>query len=209
MNLGSSANIESTILPSKHVFINKKEWIKTEKVTFSFTAHTIWLKGLFYLLEAWNNMNTGEAELIVGGSIDPRLWKYLNLKKLITKNVHIIGHCKDMNKFYTNSDVFISPSLYDAGPATVAEAMYCGLPVIVSDGCGSKTLIEEGVNGFVVPAMDSEAIAQKVQWFIDNPDQIPGMGKNAAATIERLAKSDQNKDVANHIRQIIRELDQE
>lgn len=124
-------------------------------------------------------------------------------------NIKYTGWVNDLNHYYRSSDVCIVPSLLDAGPATVAEAMYCGIPVVVSEGCGSKALIEEGVNGFVVPAMDSEAIAQKVQWFIDNPDQIPGMGKNAAATIERLAKSDQNKDVANHIRQIIRELDQE
>ena len=84
--------------------------------------------------------------------------------------------------------------------------MYCGLPVIVSDGCGSRTLVDEGVNGFVVPAGNSEMIAEKIKWFIDNKHTIDLMSKEASITISKVAVSNQDNIVAEHICDTIKEL---
>ena len=67
----------------------------------------------------------------------------------------------------------------DPFPRTTLEAMSCGLPVIISDMVGAKDIIEDGKEGFIIPAKNVDAIAEKIQYFYDNPSEIRKMGKNA------------------------------
>ena len=127
----------------------------------------------------------------------------------LNQNIKFVGHVPDLNKYMRSSHVCVVPSLLDAGPATVAEALYCGLPVITTDGCGSKTLIKDGENGFVVPIANSDALAEKIQWFIDNQDKIEQMGKNAKETMLNVEHSDQNEVLANHIKEVMDKLKKE
>lgn len=61
----------------------------------------------------------------------------------------------------------------------VVEAASHGRPVIVSDGAGAKDYVKDGDNGFIVPKRDPKAIADKIQYFKDNPKEIIRIGKNA------------------------------
>ena len=133
------------------------------------------------------------------------------IKKYENKNIKFIGPVNsiELNQFYRKSDVCIVPSLIDDHPATITEALYCGLPIITTQGCGSKTLIKDGENGFIVPIADSEAIAQKIQWFIDNQDKIGEMSSKAKQSIEDIENSDQNEILANHIMKVIEKLKNE
>lgn len=197
--------IENHIIPSASSF-PPLVFAKEEKITFCFVAHPFWLKGLPYLLEAWSKIDNSEIKLRIAGNIDKHLQKVIDDKYSDLSNVEYLGWVKDLNEFLRNSHVCIVPSLLDAGPTTVAEAMFCGMPVIVSDGCGAWTLIKDGINGFIVPSGNSEAIAERINWFVSNQDKIAQMGKEAIKSIEDLAKSDQNKKVAEHILQVIKEL---
>jgi len=67
----------------------------------------------------------------------------------------------------------------------VLEAMASGRPVIVSENTGSKDLIEDGVHGFVVPVRSPDAIAEKLQWLYDHPDEREAMGRAARRRAER------------------------
>ena len=53
--------------------------------------------------------------------------------------------------------------------------MHCGLPVIISDGWGSKSLVENNFNGFIVPSGNSISIKNKIEWFIKNQRLIEKM----------------------------------
>jgi glycosyltransferase involved in cell wall biosynthesis len=146
---------------------------------------------------------------VIAGSINKDMGSYIQQRFNELKNVAFLGQIADLNRFFRKSHVCIVPSLLDAGPTTVSEAMICGLPVIVSDGCGAKTLVKEGENGFVVPSRNSKVIADKIDWFCRNQSAIPQMGNNAANTIKVLAKSDQNKIAAEHILKVIAQLKRE
>jgi glycosyltransferase involved in cell wall biosynthesis len=62
--------------------------------------------------------------------------------------------------------VFILPSLEDGFARTVAEALACGLPVIVTPNTGASDLVEEGSTGSIVPICDAGAIAAKIlEWW--------------------------------------------
>ena len=63
-------------------------------------------------------------------------------------------------KHYAMADVFVLPSTYEPRGAVINEAMACGLPVVVTDRCGSiGDIVLDGDNAFVYPAGDANALA--------------------------------------------------
>ena len=196
--------IDANIIPDKKRF-EPIDCKKDENLVFCFVAHPFWLKGLPHLLEAWSRINGSNSKLRIGGRIDEHLKKVINERFKTLSNVEYFGEVIDMNAFLRSSHVCIIPSLLDAYPQTIPEAMYCGLPVIVSDGCGYKILVQEGFNGFVIAAGNSDAIADKINWFQKNRDKISIMGQEAIKTIENLAEIDQS-EVTTRILQVVNEI---
>ena len=88
-------------------------------------------------------------------------------------------------EYYSKSDIFCFPSIREFGGAVVLEAMACGLPVIVTSQCGSADVVDEGVNGFVVPPRDIEAITNKLVFLAENEAKRVEMGKAARITAEQ------------------------
>lgn len=84
-----------------------------------------------------------------------------------------------------NHDVLVLPSRFDSFGMVVAEAMACGLPVIVTDHVGAKEMVTPGENGLIVPAGDATALAGAIAWMIDHRDRIPAMRASARAAAER------------------------
>jgi len=196
------------VIPSKSIF-HDSQIDKCQKLKFCYVAHPFWLKGLFYLLEAWAEIENNDIVLQIAGNSNEELNQVLNNKYFGLKNVEYLGYVNDLNQFLRSSHVCIVPSLLDAGPSTVAEAMICGLPVIVSDGCGARTLVKEGINGFVVPSGNSAAIYEKINWFIENKSKISIMGKASEKTIQELQESKQDRKLAEHLIKIINKLTNE
>jgi glycosyltransferase involved in cell wall biosynthesis len=183
-------------------------FLKNKKLTFCYIAHTVWLKGLVYLIEAFNNFKSNDVQLLIAGSIDKNVLAVIE-KTNASENIKIMGRVENLNAFLRTSHVCVVPSLLDNHPATIYEAMYCGLPVIVTDGCGSKDLVSEGKNGFVVPIANSDAIAEKIKWFIDNKEKISEMSVCARDSIKDINEARQNQTFANHIMNIVITAEQE
>ncbi len=74
----------------------------------------------------------------------------------------------------------------DAPVNTLKEAMAMGLPVISTIHGGIPELVEDGVSGFLVPERDVEAIAQKLIFLIQHPEQWVQMGQAGRAKVEEL-----------------------
>ncbi len=82
-------------------------------------------------------------------------------------------------------DVYVSTSLSDAGiDASTAEAMACGLPVVVTDVADNKKWVDNGVNGFVVPVKDPKSLAEKIIYLLQNEDIRKKFGKINRKIIE-------------------------
>ena len=78
-----------------------------------------------------------------------------------------------------NADLFIFPSLYEGFPNALAEAMAAGLPVIASNVPGNQDLIQNNVNGLLLPLNDIEAFAQQLLNIGQNFAIPKRLGKNA------------------------------
>lgn len=77
------------------------------------------------------------------------------------------------------SYVVIVPSRQDSFPYVVLEAMAAGTPVIASRVGGIPEAIRDGVDGFLVPPDDPEALAEKIKTLYTDPGLREQMGKNA------------------------------
>jgi glycosyltransferase involved in cell wall biosynthesis len=85
------------------------------------------------------------------------------------------------------ADCLVLPSRNDSYGMVVAEALACGLPVLVSDMVGAKELVAEGRNGWIVPAGDAGALADRMAWCVDHREAVAAMAETcrqaaAAAT---------------------------
>ncbi|MEY2503937.1 MAG: hypothetical protein QOG27_217 [Verrucomicrobiota bacterium] len=83
-------------------------------------------------------------------------------------------------------DVLVLPSIVEGRALVQQEAMACGLPLIATRNAGGEDLIIEGKTGFLVPAGAPETIAQKIDWFLENRGQLPGMSSAARAKAAEL-----------------------
>lgn len=70
-----------------------------------------------------------------------------------------------------------SPGILEGCSNSIMEYMACGLPVVCSDSGGNRELVIEGETGFLVPAGDFAALAERLQWLHDNGDRAAAMGR--------------------------------
>ena len=91
----------------------------------------------------------------------------------------------ELAKYLTSSDVYVSTSLSDAGlAASTAEAMACGLPVVITDFGDNRKWVEDGVNGFIVPLKDPKALAEKIIYLLKHEDIRKKFGMRNRRIIE-------------------------
>ena len=83
-----------------------------------------------------------------------------------------------MEKLHS-SHIFILPSSIEGFGHVILEAMSTGLPIVTTPHTCGPDVIEEGQHGFVVPIRSPEAIAEKITWAIENPQELAEMGVRA------------------------------
>ena len=82
--------------------------------------------------------------------------------------------------YYSAADVLIMPSHYESFGMVALEAMACGTPVVASQVGGLAFLVQDGVNGFVVPGKNPTALANTLTHLIQQPELRERLGRQAA-----------------------------
>ncbi len=143
------------------------------------------LKGLPYLLEAWNRLGLAHAELVLIGEIAPEMNPFID--KWGLPNVRFLGllPSAELAKWYRASHLFVFPSVNEGLARVLFEAMSSGLPTIATDQSGANDCVSQGIEGTIVPARDVEALADAILWHSRNPEASAAMGRAARAKIER------------------------
>lgn len=107
---------------------------------------------------------------IVGDGDQATKLKKLVKKLKLNKYVNFLGK-KDQNQLlevYLDNDVFVLPSIFDGWGAVSVEAMAGGLPVVVSDSCGSASIVKHQNHGLVFKNKSVESLTQSIQFMINN-----------------------------------------
>jgi N,N'-diacetylbacillosaminyl-diphospho-undecaprenol alpha-1,3-N-acetylgalactosaminyltransferase len=81
----------------------------------------------------------------------------------------MLGYQPNATEYIKASNLLILPSIHEGLPLVVIEAMAVGTPVIATNIYGIPELIEDGVNGKLVPIKDSKSIANAIEFIYDNP----------------------------------------
>lgn len=105
----------------------------------------------------------------------------------ISDSVKFVGWIPhdELPRYLTSADIYVSTALSDAGiAASTAEAMACGLPVIITDFGDNKKWVEDGVNGFTIPLRSSEALASKTIYLVQHKDDREKFGQLNRQIIE-------------------------
>lgn len=106
-----------------------------------------------------------------------------NLQKLARKNglennIHFLGYRKDVVDICSQADLFVLPSLQEGLSVASLEAMYCGLPVVISDIRGVRDYFINGRNGYICGAQDVESFASSIVCLMNNRKLRVQMGEN-------------------------------
>lgn len=115
------------------------------------------------------------------GSLEEEL-KKLAADAGIAEKVIFHGFCRNVNEQIRDSSMFVLSSDYEGVSNSMIEALAMGIPVIATD-CpigGSRTYIQDGVNGLLVPTGDAEQMAAAMKKLVQNPDLAKSMSENAA-----------------------------
>jgi len=133
-------------------------------------------KGLHHLLRAWSRLELEDAELaVVGHEVDGPVAAELRR----TPRTRWLGKLapQELPALYRDSHLFVCPSLSEGGPFVVLEALASGLPVIAT--APAQTGLRDGIEGFVVPAGDVSAIAERIRRLHDDAELRAALAANA------------------------------
>lgn len=97
----------------------------------------------------------------------------------LEKYVMFLGHQEDIPAVLQMLDIFILTSISETAGLSLLEAMAAGKAIITTDSGGPSEIIQNGITGLVVPVRNSRAIADKIEYLIDNPAQLRYLGENA------------------------------
>ncbi len=153
-----------------------------EPVRFIFIGRLLKDKGIFEYIEASKIVKSKypNAKFVVIGGLDahnPRGLKQHELDALIEQAIiEYPGYVSNIEDWIAQSSVFVLPSYREGVPRSTQEAMAIGRPVITTDVPGCRETVEDGVNGFLVPKWYASALAEKMIYFIEHPQQINLMG---------------------------------
>jgi glycosyltransferase involved in cell wall biosynthesis len=139
------------------------------------------LKGVHYLLEAWAALKLREARLSLAGAVLPEVHGILAKLAAQDSSVRVLGELprEAARQLLVDSDVVVFPSICDSFGLVVLEAMASGRTVIATSTSAGPDVIEDGVDGFVVPARDAKALGERLEWLYRHRDECAEMGRRA------------------------------
>ena len=173
----------TNIVSEKQLFEEKlraksKLELTNKKVIIS-VAQFIPRKGIDLLLKSAINFSDDVVYLILGG--EPTIEYQQIIKQNNLSNIIFPGFISksEIELYYFAADIFILPTREDIWGLVINEAMAYGLPIITTDKClAGVELIENGVNGFVIPTENVDEITNKTRSLLSHKDLINKIFKN-------------------------------
>jgi len=150
-----------------------------------------YFKGIEKLIEAFSMIasknNLAKLVLIGKGNLENYYYK-LAVKKKIVNQLQIINSASDQDlaNWYRLASVLVLPSINqsEAFGLVLLEAMSCATPVIASNLPGVRNVFKNKEHGFLIKPGDAEALAQKLDYLLNNPELARKMGDAARDFIE-------------------------
>lgn len=142
-------------------------------------------KGMKYFIQAiptiLQQVSNARFYIIGSGEEEPRL-RMLSKKLGLEQYIVFMGYRTDVQNLMRQMDLIVLSSLWEGFPLTPIEAFSVGKTIVATRVDGTVEIVKNGKNGLLVDAMNSEQIAEKVVWMIENPDARKKMEQCALLT---------------------------
>jgi glycosyltransferase involved in cell wall biosynthesis len=148
--------------------------LATDTVVVTMVSRIMRSKGVLEYATAAREVRRAQpgVECLLVGPIDSDSLDALTAPELedVQRSVRWLGRRSDVRRILAATDVFVLPSYYREGiPRVLLEAAAMGLPLVAADSPGSKDVVQDGVNGYLVPPQDSAMLARKVLALVGAP----------------------------------------
>lgn len=145
------------------------------------------VKGHEYLLQAIARVRNEYSQIavpVVGRILDSRTDYYEELQSLrsqlhLEDTVQFVGHRSDIPRVLSTFDLFVLPSIAEACPIAVLEAMAMQLPIVATRVGGVPEQIIDGEHGWLVSPRDPSALATAITDALDSPEERMCRGRVA------------------------------
>lgn len=151
------------------------------------TLRVLWLgsvvirKGIQYLAEAARHLEGRNIQFLLAGPMGVSELA----RRSFPPNMKLLGRITrdQLTKVYRQAHIFVLPTLSDGFAVTQLEAMAHGLPVVTTPNCGH--VVTDGLDGVIVPARDSQALAEALARLEGDRQLVRAMSSNALLTVSK------------------------
>ena len=153
----------------------------------------VYQKGHEFLISAMSSVipsfPRAKAVICGDGNLHEALEAQIARLRLVD-SVLLLGNRTDIDRFLSSANIFVLPSRWEGLPVSLLEAMGMGLPVIATRVEGVEEVVQDGVQGLLVPPEDSAALAVALGELIGQPELRQRMGVAARMRIEESYTAD-------------------
>jgi glycosyltransferase involved in cell wall biosynthesis len=132
-----------------------------------------------------------DVELLVAGDGDMlEPWKQLTRELGLERRVHFLGNVpyERIPLYIRAADVFVLNSEYEGLSHTLLEVSALGLPIVCTGVCGNPEVVEDGVNGLLVPSRDDEALRAAIAKLLGDATLRERFIRAGIARMERFSR---------------------
>jgi glycosyltransferase involved in cell wall biosynthesis len=167
-----------------------------------FLGSMIQRKGLCDLLEAMQKLRSRQVRLTLAGRgyIDTDLLAHYSG---VQPTVRQSPTQSELVHLMHQSDLFVLPSLLEGFGHAIVEAMCAGLPIVATPHTCAPDLIQNGVEGWIVPIRSPEALADRLTWAADHRIELAAMGEAAARRARALTWQRFREGIGNSYRAML------
>lgn len=137
-------------------------------------SRLLWDKGIGELVTAARTLQEKNiaAKILLYGTPDPENPASISHEQIQEWHdsglIIWCGHCNHVAKAYADCHIAVLPSYREGLPKTLLEAASCERPIVTTDVPGCREVVQDGENGLLVPAKDSEELANALIVLIEN-----------------------------------------
>jgi glycosyltransferase involved in cell wall biosynthesis len=161
----------------------RRPWDGTRPLRLLFVGGVTLRKGVQYLGLA--------LEQLRGLPLEARMVGHIDLKEAGRARLAAVARLTgqvprtEVQDHYAWADLFVFPTICDSFGLVQLEALSHGLPVIATTHCGA--VVRDGLDGFVIPIRDPEALAARIEPLARNPEQVAWMSENARKRAQKFS----------------------
>jgi len=179
---------QTPVKPALIKDIEKSFKLPNNTPTLLFVGRMMMYKGIGLILDALEILHKQDFNfrmLFVGDGEDLDKAKRMAVSKGLGNIVHFAGRVNDrevLKAYFTRSDLFLFPSVYDNAPLVVREAAACSCPSVVVRGSSTSEILEDNVTGFFVDET-AESIAKSIQNAFADRENLKRIAKRASEDV--------------------------